>query len=105
MIGALQNAIGAYSQIQNTGAAKKNAINQSQQSSDHFAHMVQDALQNTQQALQSSEQLSVRSLTDDSTSTIDVVTAISQAEVALNTMVAVRDKVVQAYQDIIRMQI
>ena len=36
---------------------------------------------------------------------IDVVTAIGAAEMALDTLVAVRDKVVNAYTDIMRMQI
>jgi flagellar hook-basal body complex protein FliE len=34
-----------------------------------------------------------------------VVTAVSQAELALQTTVAVRDRVLQAYQDIIKMPI
>jgi flagellar hook-basal body complex protein FliE len=34
-----------------------------------------------------------------------VVTAVSRAELALQTTVAVRDRVLQAYQDIIKMQI
>lgn len=36
---------------------------------------------------------------------IDVVTAIGAAETALDTVVAVRDRVVSAYTDIMRMQI
>jgi flagellar hook-basal body complex protein FliE len=36
---------------------------------------------------------------------IDVVTAIGAAESALDTVVAVRDRVVSAYSDIMRMQI
>ena len=36
---------------------------------------------------------------------IDVVTAIGAAETALETVVAVRDRVVSAYSDIMRMQI
>ena len=35
----------------------------------------------------------------------DVVTAVAKAELALQTTVAVRDRVVQAYQDIMRMPI
>ena len=35
----------------------------------------------------------------------DVVTAVSQAEITLQTVVAVRDRVIQAYQDILRMPI
>jgi flagellar hook-basal body complex protein FliE len=36
---------------------------------------------------------------------IDVVTAIGAAETALDTVVAVRDRVVSAYSEIMRMQI
>jgi flagellar hook-basal body complex protein FliE len=35
----------------------------------------------------------------------DVIAAVSQAEVSLQTVVAVRDKVIAAYQDIMRMGI
>lgn len=35
----------------------------------------------------------------------DVVTAVSQAELALQSAVAIRDRVVQAYQDVMRMPI
>jgi flagellar hook-basal body complex protein FliE len=35
----------------------------------------------------------------------DVVTAVTNAEVTLQTVVAVRDKVIQAYQEILRMPI
>ena len=35
----------------------------------------------------------------------DVVTAVTNAETALNTVVAVRDRVINAYQDIIKMPI
>ena len=36
---------------------------------------------------------------------IDVATAVSAAEITLETMVAVRDEVVRAYQEILRMPI
>ena len=36
---------------------------------------------------------------------LDVVTAVSKAELSLQTTVAVRDRVVQAYQDIMHMAI
>ena len=35
----------------------------------------------------------------------EVVTAVSHAELALQTAVAIRDRVVQAYQDVMRMPI
>ena len=39
------------------------------------------------------------------TSLVDIVTAVTNAEVALETAVAVRDRVIAAYQEIIRMPI
>ena len=36
---------------------------------------------------------------------VDVVTAVNNAEMALQTVVAVRDRMVQAYQEIMRMPI
>ncbi len=36
---------------------------------------------------------------------VDVVTAISQTEIAMETMVAIRDRVISAYEEIMRMPI
>ena len=36
---------------------------------------------------------------------VDVVTALSQTELAMQSMVAVRDKVISAYEEIMRMPI
>jgi flagellar hook-basal body complex protein FliE len=36
---------------------------------------------------------------------VDVVTAVAETEVAVNALVSVRDKVVQAYEEIMRMPI
>jgi flagellar hook-basal body complex protein FliE len=36
---------------------------------------------------------------------VDVVTAVAETEVAVETLVSVRDKVIQAYEEIFRMPI
>ena len=36
---------------------------------------------------------------------VDVVTAVAETEVAIDAMVAVRDKVIAAYEDIMKMPI
>lgn len=51
-----------------------------------------------------SESLSTLGLNGKASIT-DVVNAVNEAETALNTVVAIRDKVIGAYQDIIKMQI
>jgi len=40
-----------------------------------------------------------------STDIVDVVTAVTNAEVTLETAIAVRDRIIQAYQNIIRMPV
>lgn len=39
------------------------------------------------------------------TNIVDVVTAVAESEVAIDAVVAVRDKVIQAYEDIMKMPI
>jgi flagellar hook-basal body complex protein FliE len=36
---------------------------------------------------------------------VDVVTAVAESETALQTLVSVRDRVISAYEEIMRMQI
>jgi flagellar hook-basal body complex protein FliE len=36
---------------------------------------------------------------------VDVVTAVAETETAVQTLVSVRDKVISAYEDILKMQI
>jgi flagellar hook-basal body complex protein FliE len=36
---------------------------------------------------------------------VDVVTAVAESETAIETLVSVRDKVIQAYEEIMRMPI
>ncbi|MEP3045989.1 MAG: flagellar hook-basal body complex protein FliE [Roseibium sp.] len=44
-------------------------------------------------------------LIEGKTNVVDVVTAVAETEVALETMVAVRDRVISAYEEIMRMPI
>lgn len=69
-----------------------------------FGAMVEQMLTGTGGALRQAEAAGAAQVAGKG-DLVDVVTAIGAAEVALDTMVAVRDKVVSAYQDIMRMQI
>jgi flagellar hook-basal body complex protein FliE len=66
----------------------------------HLGRLVTD----TSGALKSAEAASARQVAGKG-DLIDVVTAIGAAETALDTMVAVRDRVIGAYSEIMRMQI
>ena len=69
-----------------------------------FADMVKDVIQQSAQSLAVGEQAAVERLTSDS-EIVDLVTAVTNAEITLQAVVAVRDRVIQAYQDIIQMPI
>ena len=55
-------------------------------------------------AVKQGERVSIQSLSNEA-GVVDIVTAVSNAEVTLETVVALRDRVVQAYQEILRMPI
>ena len=67
-----------------------------------FADILRESVDAVTQSGRAAEQVSLQALAGEADMS-DVVTAVSNAEIALQTLVAVRDRVVQAYQDIIRM--
>jgi len=69
-----------------------------------FGGMVQSLVQDTAGALRTAEAASAQQVAGKG-DLIDVVTAIGSAEMALNTVVAVRDRMVGAYNEIMRMQV
>ena len=69
-----------------------------------FGGMVSSMIGDTSTALKGAEAASARQVAGKG-DLVDVVTAIGAAEMALDTVVAVRDKVVGAYSEIMRMQI
>lgn len=69
-----------------------------------FGQMVRDAAESAIETLQQGETQSLKAAAGQADLT-EVVTAVSQADITLQTVVAVRDRVVQAYQDILRMPI
>lgn len=71
---------------------------------DNFTAALRDALSNVVEAGNAADAQATRAMTGEANIT-DVVTAITRAELALQTTTAVRDRVVQAYQDIMRMPI
>ncbi len=70
----------------------------------NFSDMVGDALKTAVDTGRTAENMSARALVGKADLT-DVVTAVTNAEVTLQTVIAVRDKVVAAYQEIARMPI
>lgn len=69
-----------------------------------FGEMLSEALQNTVDASRASETMASKAVAGKADVT-DVVSAVTNAEMALDTVVAVRDRVITAYQEILRMPI
>lgn len=69
-----------------------------------FGQMVQNAIGDAVGAAQNAEQAGLAAASGKA-DIVNVVTAIAQAETTLETVIAVRDQVIQAYQEILRMPI
>jgi flagellar hook-basal body complex protein FliE len=99
------NAVKAYS-----NAAQGNAFGAGKEApvasgaGDDFANLVRGAIDEAIKIGERSEQMSIRGV-NDKADLNQVVTAVAEAEVTLQTVVSVRDKVIEAYKEIIRMPI
>lgn len=69
-----------------------------------FADLVKGALEEARRIGDRSEAMSVQGI-NGRAELNEVVTAVAEAELTLQTVVAIRDKVLEAYKDIIRMPI
>ena len=69
-----------------------------------FATLMRSGLKSGIETMQQGEEMAAKAVTGEA-STIDVVTAVNKAETTLNTIVAIRDRLISAYQEIQRMQI
>jgi flagellar hook-basal body complex protein FliE len=69
-----------------------------------FASVLKDAMNSIESMGQKSDAQS-RALATGKANMVDVVTAVSETEVAIDAVVAVRDRVIAAYEDIMKMPI
>ncbi|MCB1651061.1 MAG: flagellar hook-basal body complex protein FliE [Alphaproteobacteria bacterium] len=69
-----------------------------------FSDFLKDKVRDSIDTLHASEEMSARAVTGEADIT-DVVQAVSSAELTLQTVVAVRDRLIGAYQEIMRMPI
>ncbi len=101
------DAVNAYSQatkkMQETGLGSRDGLDGTK-SNSAFSALVNDAVGDVQQATSHMELTSAKALVNEA-DMVDVVTAVSNAEMVVNTVVTVRDKVISAYNDILKMPI
>ncbi|MCJ2034346.1 flagellar hook-basal body complex protein FliE [Methylobacterium sp. J-068] len=98
-------AAGAYAAIQNIGAkgAPKIAPAAGAQGSN-FTSLLTSTLDSVSEAGRKADSQAM-AVAGGKANVVDVVTAVAESETALQTLVAVRDRVISAYEEIMRMQI
>lgn len=102
--GAYNDALRAAQNILDRVGSSAPAESISSARGSSFLDMVGTALQGAATSGYKSESMATKALSGKADLT-DVITAVSEAETALNTVVAIRDRVINAYQDIIKMPI
>ncbi len=70
-----------------------------------FADILEATVGRAQEAGKKSDALAMRAASGNPTDLVEVVTAVAESEAALESLVAVRDRVVAAYEEIMRMPI
>ena len=103
MISTNLTGASAYAAIQ--GGLSSGAAGASASAGDSsFGSVLQGAMSGLSELGQAADAKSAQAMTGGGNLT-DVVMAVSKAEMALQASVAVRDKVISAYQDIMRMAV
>lgn len=96
------NATGAYANAARVGSTP--GMDARGAGSSQFASVLKDAARETVGSLREAEHMSLKAAAKEA-DLVEVVNAVTNAEMSLQTVVAVRDKVIGAYQDILRMPI
>jgi flagellar hook-basal body complex protein FliE len=70
----------------------------------NFGSALKDAMATVAQTVRASD-TQAQALVTGKANVVDVVTAVAESEVAVDTLVAVRDRMIAAYEEIMRMPI
>jgi flagellar hook-basal body complex protein FliE len=101
-------AAGAYANIAKLGADPSSALagigGAPGKSETSFTSVLKEALNAVHETGRKSDVQS-QALVNGKSNMVDVVTAVAETEVAIDAVVAVRDKVIAAYEEIMRMPI
>jgi flagellar hook-basal body complex protein FliE len=93
----------AYEAVQGMGAAPA-ASQATVAEGTNFGDMVKNAMNDVVSSTKSAENL-MTAQTQGRADMVDVVTAVASAQASLSTMLAVRDQVISAYQQIMSMPV
>jgi flagellar hook-basal body complex protein FliE len=101
---SITDAIAAYTNAAKSATGGASASEESAAPGTDFASLLRDGAKAAIDASKNSEELSKQGLAGKA-DVRDVVAAVNNAEVTLQTVIAVRDKVISAYNEILHMSI
>jgi len=97
-------ALSAYGQAQKLMGGANAAPAAGAAKGVDFASMLAESVQSVVDTGRASDQVSM-DMVNGKANVVDMVTAISETEMAVESMVTVRDRVISAYEEIMRMPI
>lgn len=97
-------ALSAYNNASQLMQNPAQATQPQGQTGPDFAQVLADTVQSTVETGNNADKMSMQMLNGNA-NIVDVVTAVSETELAIESMVTVRDKVISAYEEIMRMPI
>ena len=101
MVGNIGNALGAAGIGKIPGADDAKSAGAA---GTDFATFVKQAAEDAVGTMEAGEQMSMKGIAGEADLT-DVVQAVNSADIMLRTIVTLRDRMVQAYQEVIRMPV
>ena len=98
-------AANAYANMQSMQGQAEEQASPAAAAGGSFTDVLSQAFDQAVSTQNKAEQLQMQSVTTGRVDMAELVTAVANAELSLNTVVAIRDRVIQAYQSIIGMAI
>lgn len=99
---AAANAYASLAKMMSPGAA--GAAKGTEVAGPSFGALLKDAIGSVMDSGRKSDAQTV-AMANGKANVMDVVTAVAETDVAVSTLVSVRDRVIQSYEDIMRMPI
>ncbi|MCA1952896.1 MAG: flagellar hook-basal body complex protein FliE [Hyphomicrobiales bacterium] len=98
-------AAGAYALTQKMSSNPSALVAKQGEKGNSFADVLEATVGRAHDAGKKSDALAMRAASAQPTDLVEVVTAVAESEAAIESLVAVRDRVVAAYEEIMRMPI
>ncbi len=98
------NAYAALAKMRDDTANIAGGLNKAQDAGPNFGSILKDVMDAVSAAAQKSD-AQAQAVAGGKANMVDVVTAVADTETAFQTLISVRDKVIAAYEDVLRMPI